>query len=90
MTLASIVKPRWISWDSETVPKAQLPPSSPFVRITDVLFPLPNSRAANIYITPTVYTVDAPPSPAPAITSPARKIAIMIAISAPCGGRSGF
>lgn len=85
LTLASIIIPRWISWDSETV---RLLPSHtsqrPLVNI------LPFSPVATRFTTPTVSTAAVPLSATPANTSPTKKTAMVTAISAPCGAPSVF
>ena len=85
LTLTSIIIPRWISWDSETV---RLLPSQTSPRPLTNIFPL--SPAATRFTTPTVSTAAVPLSPTPANTFPTKKTAMATVISAPCGAPSGF
>lgn len=85
LTLASIIIPRWISWDSETVrllhfPTSQRPP-------TDIFHLSP---AAQRFTTPTVSTAAVPLSPTPANTFLTKKTAMATVTSVPCGALSDF
>ena len=86
LTLASIIIPRWISWDSETVM-----PSYLSLPLTGLL--LTSSRyspAAKRFTIPTVFTNAVPLLPAPAKSSLTKRTAMATVISAPCGAPSVF
>ena len=85
LTLASIITPRWISWDSETV---RLGPASTSHGLLIDIFLL--SQAAKGSTTLMVSTAAVPLSRTLANTSPTKKIAMATVTSVPCGALSGF
>ena len=85
LTLASIIIPRWISWDSETVCLLPLGTSqAPLINVFSL------SPAAKRFTTLMVSTADVPLSPTPANTSLTKKTAMATVISVPCGALSVF